>query len=90
MIRRSIAAGLFLLSRQKEPKTLVIRKASCARAFALRLRQNLGRNLSALLRSRNALASAEICYALPLHRPPLFCLIPAEAFLLTGWHLWLG
>jgi hypothetical protein len=91
MIRRSIAAGLFLLSRQKEPKTLVIRKASLPHGgFALRLRQNLGRNLSALLRSRNGLASAEICYALPLHRPPLFCLIPAEAFLLTGWHLWLG
>jgi hypothetical protein len=74
---------LFLLSRQKEPKTLVIRKASLPhKAFALRIRQNRGCNLSPYC-VRAAPCFCEICNALPFHRPPLFCLIRTEAFLLT-------
>jgi hypothetical protein len=55
-----------------------------ALASALQIRQNLGCNLLALLRSLGACASAKSCYALQPQWPPLFCLISPEAYLLTG------
>jgi hypothetical protein len=51
-------------------------------AFPAQIRQNLGCNLFAPLRSRLALASAKSCEALQPHGPPLFCLILPEAVLL--------
>ncbi|HEY8781248.1 MAG TPA: hypothetical protein VIM16_06520 [Mucilaginibacter sp.] len=52
-----------------------------AQAFTLQIRQNLGCNLFAVLPYRFYTLHAKICYALPPHRPPLFCLISPEAFL---------
>jgi hypothetical protein len=51
---------------QKVTKNQVSRKASLPhRAFALQVRQNLGLQTIAQLRSLNSCASANICYALP-------------------------
>jgi hypothetical protein len=36
------------------------------------------------LRSLKSITSANICYALQPHRPPLFCPLSPEAYLLTG------
>jgi hypothetical protein len=57
---------LFFLLDQKEPKNQVSRKASLPHsAFTLQIRQNLGLQTIALLRSLNSHAPANICYALP-------------------------
>jgi len=70
---------------QKEPKNQVSRNASLPhKAFALQIRQNHGLQNLALLRSRIARASASIAMPFPAHSPALFCLISAEAILLTG------
>jgi hypothetical protein len=52
-------------------------------AFALQIRQNHGLQNVALLRSLCPTASATIAMPLPRTSPPLFCLILAEAVLLT-------
>jgi hypothetical protein len=58
--------ALFFLLDQKEQKNQVSRKASLPHmALTLQIRQNLGLQTIALLRSLEALASANICYALP-------------------------
>jgi hypothetical protein len=60
------AEAFYFLLDQKVKKNQVSIKASLPHtAFALQIRQNLGLQTIALLRSLNAGASANICYAVP-------------------------
>jgi len=56
-----------------------------AHAFTLQTRQKLGCNLFAWLTFLSFTLHAKICYALQPHRPPLFCRVLAEAYLLKNY-----
>ena len=61
-----------------------------APAFALQIRQNLGCKQLPRFATHLSSPSANICYALQPHCPPLFYLISPEAFLLTERGLFFG
>jgi hypothetical protein len=78
------AMALFFCLETKEPKIQVSREASLPHmALTLQISQNLGCNLFTLLLHARCPASVKSCYALPRSRPPSFCLISPEAYLLT-------
>jgi hypothetical protein len=73
------------LSWYKVTKDQVSREASLPHlAFAPQIRQNLGLQTIAPLRSCKATLLQIFAMPFPSHRPPLFCLISPEAVLLTG------
>jgi hypothetical protein len=53
-------------------------------AFVLQISQNHGLQLFAPLRSHKPLLQQKLAMPLQPHRPPLFCLLSPEAYLLTG------
>jgi len=72
-------------SMKKRTKIHVIRNASLPHmASALQIRQNLGCNILPRFACSSPPLHAKHYYALPRTRPPSFCLISPEAYLLTG------
>ncbi|WP_419699830.1 hypothetical protein [Mucilaginibacter sp. NFX135] len=79
------AGGPITFVATKVTKKAVSREASLPHvAFALQTGQNHGLQLFALLRTAQFPASAKLAMPLQPHKPPLFCPLSPEAYLLTG------